>query len=424
MSIDFAECFAVSARQIAPVIVQRRLGLSFDAEEGLMGVDCEPDVASRTLHRLLAAALSVLDSGLLACAASLAADGHAQVRLTGAGHLGGDERLSKLIQHLALTEIPPDPGMGWGATRHATGICPVSGAPVVLGVEPKEGLVLDAALPWRWTGEDLPALPSAHGAIAWVLLGRPPGAATLKRRLSRFGWRVRTFDTGDVVEEARQRLRTERPALVIAVEPEQQLTSPVRDWLGLSYDHHAHLVLGALLGSRCIVQQIPASWTRVAMPLSARDLAMLTAIQEPGFDTRTMAGALPDMAAPPRLLIVDDNATNCVVASAMASALGYEPVVARNGVEALEACLHAPPAAVLMDINMPVMDGIVATARLRAAQKAGRIAPFPILGATADAAPETAQAALLAGMDLVMTKPLFFAHVDTELKRLCLQAPR
>jgi CheY-like chemotaxis protein len=420
MSIDFAECFTVSARQIAPIIVQRRLGLSFDAEEQLMGVECEPDIASRTLHRLLAAALSVLDGGLLACTASVADDGHAHVRLTGAGHLGDPGRLSQLFAHLALAEGPA----GTGMTRQAAGICPVSGASVSLTLEPTEGLVLDAQLPWRRAGEDLPALPSAHGAVAWVLLPRPPGAATLKRRLGRYGWRVRSFGTGDFVDEARGRLQKERPSLVIAVEPERHLTSAVKDWLNLPYDHDAHLVLGALLGSRCMVQKIPARWTRVAMPLSPRDLAMLTAIQEPGFDTRTVAGALPDVAAPPRLLIVDDNTTNCVVASAMADALGYEPMVVNNGLEALRACLHTPPAAVLMDINMPVMDGIAATARLRAEQKAGRIAPFPILGATADAAPETAQAALQAGMDLVMTKPLLFAHVDTELKRLCLRAPR
>jgi CheY-like chemotaxis protein len=120
---------------------------------------------------------------------------------------------------------------------------------------------------------------------------------------------------------------------------------------------------------------------------------------------------------------VDDNPTNRVVASAMAVALGYEPVDVTNGLEAIDACLALHPAAVLMDINMPEMDGIAATQRIRTEQQSGRMAAFPVLGATADADPETAQAGLRAGMDSVMTKPLLFADVAAELRRFCLLAP-
>lgn len=104
--------------------------------------------------------------------------------------------------------------------------------------------------------------------------------------------------------------------------------------------------------------------------------------------------------------------------------MGYEPLQVDDGWQAVAARERSAPAAVLMDVNMPVMDGVEATRLIRAAQRAGTIAPFPILGASADATRHNKEAALGAGMDTFLAKPLLIEEVAAQLRRLCLDALR
>lgn len=104
-------------------------------------------------------------------------------------------------------------------------------------------------------------------------------------------------------------------------------------------------------------------------------------------------------------MIVDDNPTNQVLATAIANVLGYDAIIAENGIDGVIACLERTPAAVLMDVNMPLMDGIEATRLIRAAQRRGEVAPLAIIGATANTLPEIVRACGEAGMDVVLHKP-------------------
>jgi len=124
-----------------------------------------------------------------------------------------------------------------------------------------------------------------------------------------------------------------------------------------------------------------------------------------------------------RVLVVDDNVINQTVAEALVEALGYDVVVATNGVEALAACHRAPPDMVLMDIEMPLMGGLDATQRLRALQRVGILPPFPIVGATSrsDRYPESV--CLNAGMDGCLAKPLDPQRLADELHRILLTRP-
>lgn len=108
----------------------------------------DQDLALRTLQRLLLAALELLQAGLLACSCSLNDKGYATVRLTGAGAVVGLGALEHVLRRMELREE----GFSNGAVV-ARGICPVSGALVMLVHDASEGFVLDAQLPFRWTGE-------------------------------------------------------------------------------------------------------------------------------------------------------------------------------------------------------------------------------------------------------------------------------
>src|SRR5690606_8427182 len=105
--------------------------------------------------------------------------------------------------------------------------------------------------------------------------------------------------------------------------------------------------------------------------------------------------------APPRLagtvLVVEDNATNQKVAAAMLGALGVHSVVAENGLVAVEKVRSQHFDLVLMDCQMPVMDGFAATAAIRALT--AESARIPILALTANAMQGDEARCLAAGMD-------------------------
>jgi CheY-like chemotaxis protein len=108
----------------------------------------------------------------------------------------------------------------------------------------------------------------------------------------------------------------------------------------------------------------------------------------------------------PRLhvLVVDDNATNRLVAEAFCDMLGFTCEIAQDGVEALEAVKRAAFDLILMDIKMPRMDGLEATRAIRAL--AGPAALTPIVALTANADAEDVRTYLAAGMQDVVEKPI------------------
>lgn len=109
------------------------------------------------------------------------------------------------------------------------------------------------------------------------------------------------------------------------------------------------------------------------------------------------------MRKPPRILIVDDNATNVKVLQTRLAAEGYEIVTAADGEQGLAAARHHTPDLILLDVMMPKMDGIEVCRRLRADPEF----PFtPIILVTAMADSKDVVAGLEAGGDEYLTKPV------------------
>ena len=105
-----------------------------------------------------------------------------------------------------------------------------------------------------------------------------------------------------------------------------------------------------------------------------------------------------------KLLLVEDNFINRQVASAFLAPLGGEIVTAENGLEALLRIAESDFDMVLMDVRMPVKDGLEATAEIRALDN--DMAKVAIVALTANAADADAQACRDAGMDAYAAKPL------------------
>ena len=118
---------------------------------------------------------------------------------------------------------------------------------------------------------------------------------------------------------------------------------------------------------------------------------------------------------PPRILVVEDNPVNQMVALRMLTRLGYRADAVGNGVEALDAVLRTRYAAILMDCAMPVMDGYEATRRIRQTESIGH--RLPIIAVTALAQPWDRQRCLAAGMDDYVSKPIRAATLAMALDR-------
>ncbi|MEK6986016.1 MAG: MASE1 domain-containing protein [Candidatus Thermoplasmatota archaeon] len=105
----------------------------------------------------------------------------------------------------------------------------------------------------------------------------------------------------------------------------------------------------------------------------------------------------------PRILLAEDNPVNRKVALAMMERLGYHADVASNGQEAVEAVKRQTYDVVLMDVQMPVLDGLEATRRIHAEK--GAKSPF-IVALTAGALPGDREKCMAAGMDYFLAKPI------------------
>jgi signal transduction histidine kinase/ligand-binding sensor domain-containing protein/CheY-like chemotaxis protein/HPt (histidine-containing phosphotransfer) domain-containing protein len=165
----------------------------------------------------------------------------------------------------------------------------------------------------------------------------------------------------------------------------------------------------------------PHEWfdAELAKPLRMRQL--LTALTgrkaEEEAAQRAAASQAGSQPAPLRghVLVVEDQPLNLEVAQGMLAALGVSVETASDGREALTRLALEPFDLVLMDCQMPVMDGLAATAALRSSEPPGR--HIPVIALTADATAEGRAACLAAGMDDYLAKPFSRAALRTMLSR-------
>ena len=147
----------------------------------------------------------------------------------------------------------------------------------------------------------------------------------------------------------------------------------------------------------------------------------------PDCPARPLAQLEPDVAERPlRVLVADDHATNRRVIEVLLAGLDVELVSTANGLEACEAFEAGAFDAVLMDMQMPVMDGLSATRRIRSFEARERLAPAFVAMLTANAQRDHQDASLAAGADIRLPKPIeaarLFAALDQAARKAAARA--
>jgi signal transduction histidine kinase/DNA-binding response OmpR family regulator len=176
-----------------------------------------------------------------------------------------------------------------------------------------------------------------------------------------------------------------------------------------------------LMGSRIHLQSRPGQGSVFSFTLRMKS-CVEEAVDETGSgfgsryrvapDTVTIGNALQG-----RVLVAEDNPINQAVAVGMLEAIGIEACVARDGREALDKYQSEPFDAILMDCQMPVLDGYQATEEIRRRESGSGAATLPVIAVTANALPTDIQKCISVGMDDYLCKPLTIAQLYLTLAR-------
>ena len=119
-----------------------------------------------------------------------------------------------------------------------------------------------------------------------------------------------------------------------------------------------------------------------------------------------------------RILVAEDNLQNQRVMKLILQAAGHTADYALDGAQARDMHLQNPYDLILMDISMPVLDGVSATEQIRAIESLGHIGRAEIVAVTANALPHQAEEYLAAGMDQIVTKPIHPADILQVIARV------
>ncbi|MBI2733887.1 MAG: response regulator [Aquabacterium sp.] len=287
-------------------------------------------------------------------------------------------------------------------------------------LSPNEGALIELRLSLPHAGADTEptSLRELATASAWLISPSIEDGILLAERLQRDGWLVRQFaDIDDALRFWRSSDSRLEPALVVAIDQGltgmETLLAARRAWSSqcrVVYGVHADIGLQDA-SPDVEIRKLPFS------PADLRELKDIASALEAVRKAHPHRHQRGDAAVRPIALVVDDSPINRILATEMLQLLGYDCDTANNGEEAVEYVARYRPDAILMDLEMPVMDGMEATERIRRYEMhgAGLHAPIPIIASTARDEPDVSSSWEAIGMSAFVPKPLMMGRLAAAL---------
>jgi PAS domain S-box-containing protein len=420
---DLADAMAEAMRTVVPLVREKGLSMQFDYIGDITWVRGDAARLRQVLTNLIGNAAKFTERGYVRLTAQLHPAGAdcctAVLRVddSGPGIAPGElTRLFDAFEQGDSSAARRHGGTGLGLTI-ARGLAQAMGGELAAHSTLGEGASFTLTLPLRIAADPHPLPPPPPG-LAWLAYQREASAGLMQQRLARLGWQsVLYASVADIVVRARTLPPAQHPGLLMIAEH------------ALGADADLHALRSALPATR-IALMVRVDWLntrfeRIArslqmplmlLPLTPRDLHFVTGAR-PVLDLPQAASVAPAPQPVAPVLMVEDNEVNRLIGAEYLRSLGLRVRLAESGEAALCAVAEETPSLVLMDLQMPGMDGLETTRRLRAMQREGTLPHFPIVALTAHAQESDARLSRAAGMDGFLSKPIMLDTLRRELSR-------
>ena len=419
------EVVVLLAERAATKGLELRLEPSPDLPRGLRG---DPGRIRQVILNLVSNAVKFSEQGEVVVAIGMKQDATMlDVTVTDSGIGMSEDVLAKLFQPFVQADASTT--RRFGGTGLGLSICKrlveLMGGRIEVRSQPGRGTTFQFTVACsKGSSADMPASTLADHAGRRVLVidGNLANRQLLDRILTGWGLTVAQAGTGpEGVTAVRQ--SADGGACFDAVLCD--LHMPGMDGLAVAEllrSDPATAAVSVLIIGSALDQQIHARATalgvREIVPKPLRQARLLDAL------SRLFRGAGPVrrssealVAFTGRVLIADDNVVNQRVASALCAKIGLRSDIATNGVEAVSASAQVPYALILMDCQMPELDGYGAARAIRQREQADGAPHIPIIALTANAMRSERERCLAAGMDDYLTKPIRIEALISAMRR-------
>jgi PAS domain S-box-containing protein len=202
---------------------------------------------------------------------------------------------------------------------------------------------------------------------------------------------------------------------------EQEDGSATRKFGGTGLGLALSRELATLMGGRLEAHSEPGQGAvfTLELPLARAAAAVPTPACVPRSSASGLSECAQNGACGLRILLADDHPTNRLVVELMLASLGCDLTSVENGQEAVDAVLANRYDVILMDMQMPVMDGLAAIREIRRYEAEAGLAPTPIFTLSANAMPQHLQASIDAGADRHLTKPIIAPVLVQAIDDIC-----
>jgi signal transduction histidine kinase/DNA-binding response OmpR family regulator len=417
---------------------ERNVGLLVDIDPKLpRNLRGDPARVGQVLLNLAGNAVKFTERGEVCIRAARTADLHGvrfEVRDSGIGMT--EEQMSKLFTPFtqadgSMTRRFGGTGLGLSITKRL-----VEGMGGQIGVQSQmgKGALFWVEIPLEVDSNQLTTLPidKIAGRHVLVVEGHELNSQILESQLKAAGIRVSTASSAAQALETMQRLAAVRdlPALIVLDQSLADLEdASLADRMIEGIGGHSLPPIALLTSLHASVRSAATHplYTRTLTKPVKRD-ALLEAVLETLHPQKaapapTSVPVTPELtSASVRVLVVEDNLVNQKLIAHLLKRMGASVILAGNGFEALDRLADTAVDIVLMDCQMPDLDGYETTQRIRAGTAGERAKHLPVIAVTAHALASDRERCLLAGMTDYLTKPIEPAALRNMLDRYTLRS--